>query len=451
MHNPQTSHMLSNTIYSFPAFSFTFDGTLLPQMMEHLLIILCLVRSAFSAVASCTGGAFTNDQRDRITSLHNQIRSNVAKGVSPNWIGCMSAGSNIYEMSFEKKGKRHRWKISWILLFLATKIRYVSNKICALKLDDLLEDTIDQWYMPVFRYGVNDANNMYSDPRLESFANMVFYKNTAVGCHYAECPGITGAKKVITCMYNNVITPNDVIYPKGFPCRSDADCSYYASSTCDLNKGLCGTTVNPQPKPQPTPCPPTTGGMCSNTEMTDTIRRKILQMHNWRRSQLALGNIKNGKNSYNCPTAANMYKMKYDCDLENLALAYAKQCTLAPSNTPTEGENVHSAPYNADQYAAAKAAVQAWWSQIFKNGLNQKMLFIANLRDKPNAPTAFTQMGWAQSYRIGCAVVQCGGNWFSVCRYSAKGNILNQQIYQVGPPCSACTTSCLGEGLCATP
>ncbi|EYC28906.1 hypothetical protein Y032_0007g3490 [Ancylostoma ceylanicum] len=106
MHNPQTSHMLSNTIYSFPAFSFTFDGTLLPQMMEHLLIILCLVRSAFSAVASCTGGAFTNDQRDRITSLHNQIRSNVAKGVSPNWIGCMSAGSNIYEMLRQQQNLR---------------------------------------------------------------------------------------------------------------------------------------------------------------------------------------------------------------------------------------------------------------------------------------------------------------------------------------------------------
>ncbi|KAL6732446.1 hypothetical protein Aduo_003206 [Ancylostoma duodenale] len=426
------------------------------------LIILCLVRTVFPATANCPGRALTNDLRDKITHLHNQIRSKVANGVAPNWIGCLGGGANIYELRYDcaleaaaeaAMAGACRQAMVTPALHGQNVQAYISNKICALGLDDLIEDSIEQWYMPVYRCGLTNANNMYTDPRLESFANMAFYKNTAVGCHYAECRGHNTARKVITCMYDNVITPSDFIYQKGFPCRIDTDCSFYGSSTCDRTTGLCRTTLHPQPNPQPgpTPCPPTTGGMCSNTDMTDTIRRKILQMHNWRRSQLALGNIKNGKNSYNCPTASNMYKMKYDCELENLALAYAKKCTLVPSNTPTEGENVHSAPYQPDQYAAAKAAVQAWWSQIFKNGLNQKMLFIANLRDKPNAPLGFTQMGWALSYKIGCAVVQCGGNWFSVCRYRAKGNILDQQIYQVGPPCSACQTSCLGEGLCATP
>ncbi|EYC28907.1 hypothetical protein Y032_0007g3491 [Ancylostoma ceylanicum] len=84
-------------------------------------------------------------------------------------------------------------------------------------------------------------------------------------------------------------------------------------------------------------------------------------------------------------------------------------------------------------------------------------------------------MAWATSTRIGCAVADCQGKTFTVCRYKEefvilhifshvseqfpgnkcfhlfRGNIVGKQIYQVGAPCSACTTSCLGEGLCATP
>ncbi|EYC28917.1 hypothetical protein Y032_0007g3499 [Ancylostoma ceylanicum] len=51
------------------------------------------------------------------------------------------------------------------------------------------------------------------------------------------------------------------------------------------------------------------GTMCQYTEMTDAARKRVRAMHNWRRSQLALGNVQNGRNNYNCSQAANMYKM----------------------------------------------------------------------------------------------------------------------------------------------
>ncbi|EPB73816.1 SCP-like protein [Ancylostoma ceylanicum] len=189
--------------------------------------------------------------------------------------------------------------------------------------------------------------------------------------------------------------------------------------------------------------------------MTDVVRANILQMHNWRRSQLAFGKIKNGKNDYNLPPASNMYKMNYDCNLEKNALAFASRCTMTsspPASRPDQGQNVHVGPLTTDYLLTGQNAVKAWWSQIFKNGLNQKMLFTTNLRDKPAAPTAFTQMGWATSVKLGCAIVQCPSNMFTVCRYSAAGNIVNQQIYIPGTPCAACPWSCIAtEGLCATP
>ncbi|EPB70845.1 SCP-like protein [Ancylostoma ceylanicum] len=376
----------------------------------------------YDYIANCPGPALTNDQRDTLTNLHNQIRSEAVRGALPNWAGNLNAGMNIYKLKYDcaledaaaaAMGAVCRQAMLQPPKYGQNVQAYYTNSIVALPLDDLLQDSVQQWYSPLARYGLTDANYKYTDPRLESFANMVFYKNTALGCHYAECQN--PRRKVITCMYNNMITPNDFIYPKGTPCQKDADCTVYNPSTCDLTTQLCVTTVNPNPNPNP----PATG-MCPNAEMTDEIRNEILRMHNWRRTKLAKGNIKNGLNSYYCPKASNMYKMKYDCALENSALAYAKQCQLKPSNPQNEGENIHSASLNQNKTAAARTAVKAWWSQIFKNGINQKVLFIANLRDKPNAPTSFTQMAWAKSYKIGCAVVDCPANTFTVCRYQAK-------------------------------
>ncbi|KAL6732066.1 hypothetical protein Aduo_002866 [Ancylostoma duodenale] len=224
-------------------------------------------------------------------------------------------------------------------------------------------------------------------------------------------------------------------------------------TTYDIREIITATPA--PPVPPITPPGPIFPNMCLGNQglMTDVIRTNILQMHNWRRSQLAFGNIKNGRNDYNFPTASNMYKMVYDCNLEKDALAFANHCTLTTSaSRPGQGENVHVGPLSTDYVLTARNAVQAWWSQVFKNGLNQRVIFTTNLRDKPAAPTAFTQMGWAKSVKLGCAVVSCPTNTFTVCRYSEQGNIVNQQIYIPGTPCAACLGSCIiAEGLCTTP
>ncbi|RCN52265.1 SCP-like protein [Ancylostoma caninum] len=339
---------------------------------------------------------------------------------------------------------------------------YTTPNMVQIPKKDQLQDAVQKWYQPVIQHGLKDPENKFTDPHLQSFANLAHHKTTKVGCHYAKCS--KPDRVVIGCMYNNPIQSNEVIYPKGTPCTKDDDCTVYNPSTCNTNTQLCRTNAKtPNNSTATTSSTATTatatattsspqgGGMCSNAEMTDEVRKKILDMHNWRRSQLALGRIKNGRNPYNCPTAANMYKMKYDCELEKSALDYAKQCSHKPTTRQGQGENVHSGRPKNDKVKEAKQAVQSWWNQIFQNGLNQKMTFLQNLRDKPNAPTAFTQMAWALSTKIGCAVVDCKGKTFTVCRYKEEGNVVPKQIYEVGEPCSACRTSCVGEGLCATP
>ncbi|KIH55993.1 hypothetical protein ANCDUO_13835 [Ancylostoma duodenale] len=61
-------------------------------------------------------------------------------------------------------------------------------------------------------------------------------------------------------------------------------------------------------------------------------------------------------------------------------------------------------------------------------------------------------MAWANSVKLGCAVVKCQANTFTVCRYKAAGNILDEYIYVQGKVCDACPTTCItAEGLCPTP
>nr|XP_020475288.1 peptidase inhibitor 15-like [Monopterus albus] len=71
--------------------------------------------------------------------------------------------------------------------------------------------------------------------------------------------------------------------------------------------------------------------------------------------------------------------------------------------------------------------------------------------------THYTQMVWASTKRLGCAVQTCynmfvwGALWkeatFLVCNYSPKGNWIGEAPYRVGIPCSACPSSY--RGICS--
>ncbi|KHJ83430.1 hypothetical protein OESDEN_16873 [Oesophagostomum dentatum] len=79
------------------------------------------------------------------------------------------------------------------------------------------------------------------------------------------------------------------------------------------------------------------------------------------------------------------------------------------------------------------------------------MLYNQYFATKPFAPLKFTQMAWARSSRIGCGVAAGDPAIFVVCRYSAKGNVIGQNVYRTGTPCSACDTACSANGVLCLP
>ncbi|EPB76656.1 hypothetical protein ANCCEY_04286 [Ancylostoma ceylanicum] len=157
-----------------------------------------------------------------------------------------------------------------------------------------------------------------------------------------------------------------------------------ATTSCEAAQGLCKTTLTTLPT---TTAPPTTGATSPSADsstassapsdsssastgssaatpsttpsaaatsttpaetMTPEIRNKIIDMHNYRRSIVAKGTVRNGKEGNpNCPAATNMYHMRYDIALEREAQAYADTCTTvgsAVSTRPNSGENVYTSP-----------------------------------------------------------------------------------------------------------
>ncbi|VDM77723.1 unnamed protein product [Strongylus vulgaris] len=47
-------------------------------------------------------------------------------------------------------------------------------------------------------------------------------------------------------------------------------------------------------------------------------------------------------------------------------------------------------------------------------------------------------MVWANTYRLGCEIGDCGSNTLVVCRYSPKGNNIGETVYNPGATASAC-------------
>ncbi|KHJ89748.1 SCP-like protein [Oesophagostomum dentatum] len=190
--------------------------------------------------------------------------------------------------------------------------------------------------------------------------------------------------------------------------------------------------------------------------MTDTLRYKFLDMHNWRRSELAKGNIAKRNGNY-LPPAADMQRMRWNCAMEMEVETYLKTCPSAASEESTRagiGENYFNISESevADYMTAVQKAVTSWWKVIrTTDGIGMAVTFRAHHVGAPIA--SFTQMAWSSSRKLACAVAKCYGNYVAVCRYNPIGNYVEQVVYKKGNPCTSCSAGswCTYDSLCTLP
>ncbi|KAB0399342.1 hypothetical protein E2I00_016809, partial [Balaenoptera physalus] len=153
------------------------------------------------------------------------------------------------------------------------------------------------------------------------------------------------------------------------------------------------------------------------------------------------------------PPAANMEYMVWDENLAKSAEAWAATCIWdhGPSYLLRFlGQNLS---VRTGRYRSILQLVKPWYDEV------KDYAFPYPQDCNPRCPmrcfgpmcTHYTQMVWATSNRIGCAIHTCqnmnvwGAVWRSavylVCNYAPKGNWIGEAPYKVGVPCSACPPS----------
>ncbi|XP_006881784.1 PREDICTED: peptidase inhibitor R3HDML [Elephantulus edwardii] len=157
------------------------------------------------------------------------------------------------------------------------------------------------------------------------------------------------------------------------------------------------------------------------------------------------------------PPAANMEYMVWDEQLARSAAAWASQCIWAHGPSQLMRYVGQNLSVFSGRYNSVTDLAKLWSDE------KQYYLYPSPRECNPHCPwhcngplcTHYTQMVWATSNRLGCAIHTCGrinvwGNSlyqaaYLVCNYSFKGNWIGEAPYKMGRPCSACPPSYRGS------
>ncbi|XP_053174442.1 R3H domain containing-like [Scomber japonicus] len=143
------------------------------------------------------------------------------------------------------------------------------------------------------------------------------------------------------------------------------------------------------------------------------------------------------------PPAANMEFMLWDEGLAKSADSWASRCIWdhgPPQAMKYLGQNLS---ITTGRYQSITDLVRSWY--------DERHYFSYPNRCSGPVCSHYTQMVWASTNRVGCALRKCanifvfGSTWSEavllVCNYSMKGNWVGEAPYSSGKPCSACPSS----------
>ncbi|WKX99310.1 hypothetical protein Q1695_014302 [Nippostrongylus brasiliensis] len=98
---------------------------------------------------------------------------------------------------------------------------------------------VESWSEPAFNFPF-DNNVTYSDPRLESLANVIYYKSLQIGCSIGTCWKEGELQQALACVYSSQPQLGSPMYlpEEGTTgCSTFSGCRVIPNSVC--NGGLC--------------------------------------------------------------------------------------------------------------------------------------------------------------------------------------------------------------------
>ncbi|XP_059189031.1 R3H domain containing-like [Centropristis striata] len=143
------------------------------------------------------------------------------------------------------------------------------------------------------------------------------------------------------------------------------------------------------------------------------------------------------------PPAANMEFMLWDQGLAKSADSWASRCVWDHGPTQAMRYMGQNLSITSGRYQSITDLVRSWYEE--------RHHFSYPNRCSGSVCSHYTQMVWASTNRVGCAVRKCsnmnvfGSTWreatLLVCNYSIKGNWVGEAPYKSGKPCSVCPSS----------
>ena len=135
------------------------------------------------------------------------------------------------------------------------------------------------------------------------------------------------------------------------------------------------------------------------------------------------------------PPATNMRPINWSSNLADGAASWAGKCNFKHSQTPGVGENLYASSRrtpNSSTYNP-REAVDSWGNEGAFYDYN------ANACEPGKTCGHYTQVVWADSDKVGCAVQDCpsiqgiswpNGGTMVVCQYSPPGNYVGRKPYE---------------------
>lgn len=158
------------------------------------------------------------------------------------------------------------------------------------------------------------------------------------------------------------------------------------------------------------------------------------------------------------PSASNMRYMTWDPELAQIAKRWAENCQF--KHNPRLGQNLHKnfTPLGENIWTGTVSIFSV--SSAIKSWYNEVRFYDYYTRRCSEVCGHYTQVVWADSFKVGCAVHYCSRVGYLeripnaahfICDYGPAGNYPTQP-YKKGSACSACDKNdiCL-DNLCANP
>ncbi|EYC03666.1 hypothetical protein Y032_0092g2549 [Ancylostoma ceylanicum] len=208
-------------------------------------IILLAIASVYCEI--CPENAEQTDElRQRILDLHNNLRSRLAKGLEKNVLLYNESSlqaSAMRKLMYDCAAEQAAYEVAKKCLNVRTpcgKLNGYGENMARVMGDDVTpvlaaEKAISKWWGEFASHG-HHWNNMYTKELLQSgnlehYVQMAWSRTTHIGCAVQNCASST----IVVCRYRPTGRRlNDVIYEVGDTCSA---CPH--GTSCEQETGLC--------------------------------------------------------------------------------------------------------------------------------------------------------------------------------------------------------------------